>query len=334
MAQLRNYATKKKGKTEVYPFWNLIDMKNLSEWFENNNEWDAYLISWLEALLGRRISDTIDMRWSDLYYENGGRREEVTTIEERKTGKTLEIPITSMLFEIVDKYCEKTGINPMEHYNEYIFMTKSKAAWIERESDNVYKETELEKICTILNKDYSDKRKSDIIEDYNKKKKHYDSFGEYFYYEVEGSDINKWQTDSYRKVFNKAVNGCKIAYRVSTHSFRKSFGYWIFKLHPYDPDVLLSLQKMFGHATVEQTEDYIGLTKEKNRKFVDALGNLYKSVLDGNEIDVAKNMPVISLKREDIGNIIMEIILKAKSGEMSDMEIYNMAMNMCDKMAV
>lgn len=51
------YATKKKGKTEVYPFWNMADIKNVVEWFENNNEWDGYLITMLELLLGRRIGD-------------------------------------------------------------------------------------------------------------------------------------------------------------------------------------------------------------------------------------------------------------------------------------
>lgn len=34
MAQKRDYATKKKGKTEVYPFWNLEDIKNVVEWIE------------------------------------------------------------------------------------------------------------------------------------------------------------------------------------------------------------------------------------------------------------------------------------------------------------
>lgn len=60
------YATKKKGKTEVYPFWNMVDIKNVVEWFENNNEWDGYLITMLELLLGRRIGDTVMMKWSDL----------------------------------------------------------------------------------------------------------------------------------------------------------------------------------------------------------------------------------------------------------------------------
>lgn len=85
------YATKKKGKTEVYPFWNMADIKNVVEWFENNNEWNGYLITMLELLLGRRIGDTVMMKWSDLYYENGNRKNEIGTIEEQKTGKVTNI---------------------------------------------------------------------------------------------------------------------------------------------------------------------------------------------------------------------------------------------------
>ena len=128
-------------------------------------------------------------------------------------------------------------------------------------------------------------------------------------------------------MFNRAVKSCGITYRVSTHSFRKSFGYWIFKLHPFDPDVLVSLQKLFGHATVQQTEDYIGLTKEKNKKFIDDYNNLLTNVLNGEVVDISKNMPVISLKREDYGSIIMNVINKARENTMSDMEIYDMAIN-------
>jgi hypothetical protein len=61
MAQTRDYATKKKGKTEVQPFWNMEDIKNVIEWFEKNEEWDGYLITLLELLLGRRIGDTVMM---------------------------------------------------------------------------------------------------------------------------------------------------------------------------------------------------------------------------------------------------------------------------------
>lgn len=34
MSQTRDYVTKKKGKTEVQPFWNMSDIKNVVEWFE------------------------------------------------------------------------------------------------------------------------------------------------------------------------------------------------------------------------------------------------------------------------------------------------------------
>lgn len=89
------------------------------------------------------------MRWSDLYYENGNQREEITTIEEQKTGKTVEVPTTHMVFEVVDKYCEKMNINPMEHYDEFIFAFQSKTDWIAREGNPVYAENDLEKWCIV-----------------------------------------------------------------------------------------------------------------------------------------------------------------------------------------
>lgn len=330
MAQKRDYATKKKGKTEVYPFWNLEDIKNVVGWFENNNEWDGYLITLLELLLGRRIGDTISMRWSDLYYENGNQREEVTTIEEQKTGKTTEIPIGNLVFEVVNKYCEKTNTNPMEHYNEFIFNFQSKTAWIERASNPIYSENDLDKWCEFLNKDLSDKRKEEIIKGFNKQKE-YLSLGDYLYYEVEWTDVVKWHTNAYRNVFNKATEAVGITFPVSTHSLRKSFGYWIHQLHPFDPDCLISLSKLFNHATVQQTTDYIGLTKEKNRRYINNYNDLIKNVLDGKGDEIIKNSPVISLKSEDFGNIIMEVI---KATDKSEVEKYQMAINLANEMRV
>lgn len=325
MAQTRNYATKKKGKTEVYPFWNLVDIKNMVDWFENNNEWDGYLITILELLLGRRISDTVSMRWSDLYYENGNKREDVTTIVEKKTGKTTELPIGSLVFEAVDKYCAHTRVDPIGQYEEYIFNCKCKTNWISRSGNKIYKENNLDKICEILEKDFSDERKADIMKCFSKQSE-YKTLGDYFYYEVEWSDVVKWQSDSYRKTFNKAVKACGIDYRVSTHSFRKSFGYWIYKLHPFDPDVLISLQKLFAHATLQQTEDYIGLTKEKNKKFIQNYNDLLKDVLEGDVKEVAKNMPVISLKSDDL-MVIFRMLT-------DDIDKYQSAINMANEMRV
>ena len=329
MAQSRNYSTKKKGKTEVYPFWEMGDIKKVIEWFENNNEWDGYLISMLELLLGRRIGDTVNMKWSDLYYENGNKKDEIDTIEEQKTGKITILPISNMVFEAIDNYCNNTGIKPMEHFDEFIFSFPAKTAWIERMNNDIYKENNLEKWCEWLNKDFSDKRKQSILNEFDKQKK-YKNLGEYLYYEVEFSDVTKWQSDDYRKKFKKAVDANGITQRISTHTWRKSFGHWIYKTHPFDPDCILSLQKLFNHSDVQTTMDYIGLSTEKNRKYINDHGEFVKSLLEGNNEYVVKNSPVISLKAEDHGDILMQAINEARNTDKSLMEIYHDAINMAN----
>ena len=171
MAQTRDYATKKKGKTEVQPFWNMSDIKNVVEWFEKNEEWDGYLITLLELLLGRRIGDTIMMKWSDLYYENGNRKSEIDTIEEQKTGKITNIPVSNMVWEAVDNYLSHVKIDPMEHYNEYIFEYQPKTTWLKRDVNSIIYEN-VEIWCDALQKDFSDKRKENIISNYKKQKQY------------------------------------------------------------------------------------------------------------------------------------------------------------------
>lgn len=325
MAQSRNYASKKKGKTEVYPFWNMSDIKNVVEWFENNNEWGGYLITLLELLLGRRIGDTVMMKWSDLYYENGNRKSEINTIEEQKTGKITNIPVSNMVFEAVDNYLSHVKINPMEHYDEYIFSFTAKTEWINRRNLDVYGENNIERWCETLGKDLSDKRKEKIFNDFHKQKQ-YSSLGDYLYYEVEYNDIVKWQTDDYRKKLKKAVETSNIQYNVSSHSLRKSFGYYIYKTHPFDPDCLLSLQKLFNHTDLQTTMNYIGLTEEKNRKYIEDHGEFIHNVLDGKGDEIVKNMPVISLKSDDFGKIIRMLT--------DDVDKYQEAINMANEMRV
>ena len=325
MAQSRNYASKKRGKTEVYPFWNMSDIKNVVEWFEKNNEWDGYLITMLELLLGRRIGDTIMMKWSDLYYENGNRKSEINTIEEQKTGKITNIPVSNMVFEAVDNYLSHVKVNSMEHYNEYIFSFAAKTEWINRRNLDVYGENSIERWCETLGKDLSDKRKEKIFNDFHKQKQ-YSSLGDYLYYEVEYNDVVKWETDDYRKKLKKAVCDCGITYFVSSHSLRKSFGYYIYKTHPFDPDCLLSLQKLFNHSDLQTTMNYIGLTEEKNRKYIENHGEFIHNVLEGKGDEIVKNMPVISLKSDDFGKIIRMLT--------DDVDKYQTAINMANEMRV
>lgn len=51
--------------------------------------------------------------------------------------------------------------------------------------------------------------------------------------------------------------------KVSTHTLRKTFGYHQMVMSGNNPRKLLLLQKIFGHSSVEQTLDYIGVTREE-----------------------------------------------------------------------
>lgn len=324
MAQTRDYATKKKGKTEVQPFWNMEDIKNVIEWFEKNEEWDGYLITLLELLLGRRIGDTVMMKWSDLYYENGNRKSEIDTIEEQKTGKITNLPVSNMVWKAVDNYLSHVKIDPMEHYNEYIFSYIPKTLWLLRHPNTPFY-MNIETWCGYLNKDFSDKRKQKILDDFHKQKE-YKSLGDYLYYIIEYNDVVKWQTDDYRKKLKKAVEDVGIRYPISSHSLRKSFGYWIHKTHPFDPDCLLSLQKLFNHTDLQMTMNYIGLTEEKNRQLINDHGEFIHNVLAGKGDEIVKNMPVVSLKSDDFGKIIRMLT--------DDVDKYQAAINMANELRI
>lgn len=325
MEQTRNYATKKKGKTEVQPFWNMSDIKNVVEWFEKNEEWDGYLITLLELLLGRRIGDIVMMKWSDLYYENGNRKNEIDTIEEQKTGKITNLPVSNMVWEAVDNYLSHVKIDPMMRYNEYMFIYFPKSQWIDRWRLYEYSSFTFDSWSDVLNKDFSEKRKEKIISDYKKQNK-YETLGEYLYWKVEYNDVVKWQTDDYRKKLKKAVEEAGIQYQVSSHSLRKSFGYWIHKTHPFDPDCLLSLQKLFNHTDLQTTMNYIGLTEEKNKQLINDHGEFIHNVLAGKGDEIVKNMPVISLKSDDFGKIVRMLT--------DDVDKYQAAIDMANELRV
>ena len=64
-------ANKKRGKTEVYPFWYMEDIKDMMDYFKMKEMWHWYLVFCFGLLLGRRVSDTVNFKWSDFFYENG-----------------------------------------------------------------------------------------------------------------------------------------------------------------------------------------------------------------------------------------------------------------------
>ena len=342
MAQLRNYSTKLEGSTEVDPIWNLEDMYKMIEYFKVKEDWNNYLIFKLASLLVRRIGDIVMLKWCYFFDSKGERCKYVTTIKEQKTGKYIKLPLANEAFESIELYCEKTGINPLKHLNEYIFNTKSKTAWLERKASPIYLENDLDAICKKLGKDYGDKRKREILEGYNgqfdesgkiRKKKHikvYDTLGEYIYNEVEYADIVKWQSDNFRKELKKAADYANIKYPVSCHTLRKSLGLWLLKMHPDDAQVLYVVQKILGHPDPATTLAYIGLSGKKVEDCLNDYGNLMHDVEKGNTKLMINNSPIVSFRHDDL----RKILIFAIQSNNDSIETLNKAMNMVDQLKI
>lgn len=111
--------TKQTGKTEVYPFWYMEDIKNMMDYFKMKEMWHWYLAFNFGLLLGRRISDTLFLTWDNFFYENGRMKDE-TDIKEWKTGKIVRLYVCDACKDALRLYIEKIGIDPMDNYHDFV----------------------------------------------------------------------------------------------------------------------------------------------------------------------------------------------------------------------
>ena len=263
---------KKEGKTEVYPFWYYEDIKNMMDYFKMKGMWHWYLVFNFGLLLGRRVSDTLSFKWSDFYYENGRMKDEIE-IKEQKTGKVTRPYVCGACKEAINLYIDKTGIDPMENYNDFIITTKQKSELLENKDD--YSNEEYEELMW---------------------------------------KATQSQAAAYRKQFKIAADACGIKYAVSTHSTRKSFGYFSVKLHPYDVTTIDKLQGIFQHSDRNTTLRYIGIAREDEIKLYNDMGQFIEDVSNGKK-PVIKNSPVVPLKAEDFRELLSKCWDMAQNGE-------------------
>ena len=265
---------KKEGKTEVYPFWNMEDIKNMIDYFKKKEMWHWYLVFNLGLLLGRRVGDTLSFKWSDFFYKNGRMKDEMD-IKEQKTGKGTRPYISGACKEAIQFYIDKTGVDPIstKNYNDFIITNPEKSQLLQHKDE------------------YADK------EEYNDLMR----------------DILRSQAAAYRKQFKLAADACGIKYPVSTHSTRKTFGYWSVKLHPYDVTTIDKLQGIFAHSDRNTTLHYTGIAREDEIKLYNDMGDFVSAVSNG-EKPVIKNSPVITLKSEDLREILSQCWDMAQSG--------------------
>ena len=113
--------------TRVEPFRSYEDLEKILNYFKNNQMYHHWFTSCLMVSLGRRVGDTISMKWSDLFLQNGKYRERLTTLKEEKTGKIVGVKLNDLAKYYIEEYCNLVNINPMEHYLEKIFFNTDAA---------------------------------------------------------------------------------------------------------------------------------------------------------------------------------------------------------------
>ena len=67
---------------------------------------------------------------------------------------------------------------------------------------------------------------------------------------------------------NQVLKDIKYRYRLdinhfSTHTFRKTFGRYVYDTNNHSADSLLLLNKILKHSSIEVTKAYIGITQDE-----------------------------------------------------------------------
>lgn len=133
---------------------------------------------------------------------------------------------------------------------------------------------------------------------------------------------------SFRHAFKKMTDACGFE-NINTHSLRKTFGHIIYELNKYDPDCLPVEQTIFGHDSMETTKRYIGIMKQKSRKYFADMGVFIDDVENG-RVHSIDNMPVIAVKTNDLRDILYAAIKSGREEETDIAELLNRFISMVE----
>ena len=113
--------TKSAGQTRVDPFHTFNDLCLVLSWFWENGKFHHWLAANLMVAFGRRVGDTLGLRWGDLYLADGTLRDKLNTLVEQKTGKIVGVKSNPYAADVLKMYCGEVQIIPEEHLTEKIF---------------------------------------------------------------------------------------------------------------------------------------------------------------------------------------------------------------------
>lgn len=116
-------SNKKRGvKSEVYPF-EVEDAKKVMDNFYENEMWQCYLIFVIQCNTARRIGDLLQLKWKHFFNPATDKiRADMLEISEEKTDKLANPRINSACRKAIELYIEKTGFNPADDYEEFVFI--------------------------------------------------------------------------------------------------------------------------------------------------------------------------------------------------------------------
>lgn len=125
--------------TRVEPFRTYEDLENVLNYFKTNGYYNHWITGWFMTSLGRRVGDTVALKWADIFRADGKYRKRLTQLEEEKTGKKLAPILNALAKQKIEEYIELTGIKPMQHYDETIVDNSSAAfrKMLKKAVDNV-----------------------------------------------------------------------------------------------------------------------------------------------------------------------------------------------------
>lgn len=109
--------------TRVEPFRNYQDLEKVFNYLKKNGYLNHWITACLMVSLGRRVGDTVALKWSDIFKSNGKYRVRLTQLKEEKTGKKLAPRFNALAKKYIEEYISIVNIKPMEHYKERIVNT-------------------------------------------------------------------------------------------------------------------------------------------------------------------------------------------------------------------
>ena len=115
-------AKKRSGKkSEVYNY-QPDDLVKMMAYLEQTENWIHWLIVAVQCNTARRISDTLALRWSNIYNPATGNYRTEIEITEKKTGKVGTPAINDAVKQAIGRYISETNCDPSkDNYSHFVF---------------------------------------------------------------------------------------------------------------------------------------------------------------------------------------------------------------------